>query len=166
MYLLNHLTAPVPTVRNVEEDDQVAKGNIMDLHFERPSEAYAAVAWAICAADEEGTVEERAHLHDHVSKMEVFKDLTHADFTALLGSTRTRLFANLPNNGICIAPAGIDQIIKSVNSVLDREQRLEAYRMARGIAEADKLMPIEVTVLEQLADGFGIAREVENMVPN
>ncbi|NQV50418.1 MAG: hypothetical protein HQ507_07970 [Candidatus Marinimicrobia bacterium] len=129
----------------------------MDIQFDRPSEAMAAITWLICSADDVGSVEERNFLHERVRNSQDFADMSSAEFTTLLASTRTKLFNNLANNGFCLAPIAVDSVIQSANSILNETQKIQAYEMAVNLAESDGLVESEKEVLDKLRTSFGLS---------
>jgi len=134
----------------------------MDIQFDRPAEAMAAVTWLICAADSVGTAEERDFLHAHVRNTQDFSGMTRQEFCTLLASTRTKLFNGLDNNGYCLSPPAIDAVIRSAGEILNPEQKLQAYIMAVELAKADGLVDEEKAILEKLRSRFQISFEMTN----
>ncbi len=131
----------------------------MDIQFDRPAEAMAAITWIICGADDIGSEEEHNYLHRHVSKLGEFEDMSPNEFTSLLGATRTKLFANLANDGVCLTPPAIDSVISSAKMILNDSQKVEAYKMALGLAKTDGLVKAEQEVLNKLRSRFSISFE-------
>jgi len=134
----------------------------MDIQFERPVEAMAAITWLICTADDVGSVEERDFLHSHVRNTQDFAEMSPADFSALLAATRTKLFNTLENNGFCLSPPSVDSVISSAGSILNTEQKLQAYIMAVELAKSDGLVEEEKLILEKLRSRFQISFDMTN----
>lgn len=134
----------------------------MDIQFDRPVEAMAAITWLICSADDVGSVEERDFLHDHVRTSQDFAGMSRSDFCALLASTRTKLFHNFDNNGYCLAPPAVDSVINSAIIALDKDQKLQAYQMAVALAESDGIVAEEKLILEKLRSRFKITFDMTN----
>ncbi|NQV42485.1 MAG: hypothetical protein HQ506_09040 [Candidatus Marinimicrobia bacterium] len=134
----------------------------MDIQFDRPAEAMAAITWLICSADDVGSVEERDFLHAHVKNTQDFSGMSQAEFSSLLASTRTKLFNSLDNNGFCLAPPAIDTVISAAGTTLNSEQKLQAYIMAVELAKADGLVDEERVILEKLRARFQISFDMTN----
>jgi len=134
----------------------------MDIQFDRPVEAMAAITWLICSADDVGTVEERDFLHTHVRNSQDFSGMSREDFCSLLASTRTKLFKNFDNNGFCLAPPAVDAVIGAANSILNPDQKFQAYVMAVELAKADGLVDEEKKILEKLRSRFQISFDSTN----
>lgn len=129
----------------------------MELQFERPVEAMAAISWIICSADDVGSTAEHNFLHQHVRTLKEFEDMSSSEFSSLLASTRTKLFSNLAHNGLCLTPPAVDTVISSAKAVLNDDQRVEAYRMAVGLAKTDGLVQAEQEILNKLRSRFSIS---------
>lgn len=134
----------------------------MDIQFDRPAEAMAAVTWLICGADDVGSVEERDFLHAHVKNSQDFSEMTHQEFCTLLATTRTKLFNTCENNGFCLTPPAVDAVISSAGAMLNAEQKLQAYIMAVELAKADGLVDEEKVILEKLRSRFQISFDMTN----
>ncbi len=134
----------------------------MDIQFDRPAEAMAAITWLICSADDVGSVEERDFLHAHVKNTQDFSGMSRAEFSTLLASTRTKLFHSLDNNGFCLASPAIDTVISAAGAVLNTEQKFQAYVMAVELAKADGLVDEEKVILEKLRSRFQISFDMTN----
>ena len=134
----------------------------MDIQFDRPAEAMAAITWLICSADDVGSVEERDFLHAHVKNTQDFSGMSRAEFSTLLASTRTKLFNRLDNNGFCLAPPSIDSVIAAAGAVLNKEQKFQAYVMAVELAKSDGLVDEEKVILEKLRSRFQISFDMTN----
>lgn len=134
----------------------------MEIEFDRPAEAMAAITWLICSADDVGSVEERDFLHQHVRNSQDFSGMTRDQFSSLLASTRTKLFNSLDNNGFCLSPPAIDAVIRSAGSILSQEQKLQAFIMAAELAKSDGLVEEEKLILEKLRSRFQISFEMTN----
>jgi len=134
----------------------------MDIQFDRPVEAMAAITWLICSADDVGTVEERDFLHAHVRNTQDFSGMSRDDFCSLLASTRTKLFQSLDNNGFCLAPPAVDAVINSASAVLNKDQKFQAYVMAVELAKSDGLVDKEKVILEKLRSRFQISFDMTN----
>ncbi len=134
----------------------------MSVQFDRPVEAMAAITWLICSADDVGSAEERDFLHAHVRNSQDFTGMSRDEFCALLASTRTKLFSSLDNNGFCLAPPAIDEVITSAGAMLNADQKFQAYVMAVELAKADGLVEEEKVILEKLRSRFQISFEMTN----
>jgi tellurite resistance protein len=134
----------------------------MDIQFDRPAEAMAAITWLICSADDVGSVKERDFLHAHVRNTQDFSEMSRAEFSTLLASTRTKLFSSLDNNGFCLTAPAIDSVIRAASSALNAEQKFQAYVMAVELAKADGLVEEEKVILEKLRSRFQISFDKTN----
>ncbi|NQV14554.1 hypothetical protein HQ531_03775 [bacterium] len=126
----------------------------MDIQFTRPAEAMAAITWVVCTADSIGSIEEHSFIHQKVRKMEIFKGMSQTEFSSLLGSTRTKLFCNLPNDGFCLAQPGVQKVIESANLIFDSTQKDQAISMVIDLAKSDKLVESEEVVIDLIRSGF------------
>ena len=79
------------------------------------------------------------------------------EFSSLLASTRTKLFSNLSNDGMCLSAPAVDTIISSAKAVLSETQRVEAFKMALGLAKTDGLVKAEQEILNKLRSRFSIS---------
>ncbi len=134
----------------------------MDIQFDRPVEAMAAITWLICSADDVGSVEERDFLHEHVRHTQDFVGMTGSEFSTLMASTRTKLFSALENNGFCLAPPAVDSVINAANAALNQDQKFQAYVMAVELAKSDGLVDEEKVILEKLRSRFKITFDETN----
>jgi len=134
----------------------------MDIYFERPVEAMAAITWLICSADDVGSAEERDFLHAHVKNSQDFSEMSRDDFCALLASTRTKLFQSLDNNGFCLTAPAVDSVIKAAGAMLNTDQKFQSYVMAMELAKSDGLVEKEKLILEKLRSRFKISFDSTN----
>lgn len=123
---------------------------MMTVKFNTSVEAFAAISWIICTADGFGTVEERGFFFDQMQSHDVFKDLSSVEFQQLLGTMFIRLFPSGTQGEFSIMEEGGADLITAFREVLTPELRMEAWRMAVGLAHADELCDVEETLLEQL----------------
>ncbi len=128
----------------------------MAIEFRGPTEAFAAVAWVVSTADKFGSREERDHLYEQVQGLKVFENYGLVEFQNLFGATFNRVFQTLPHDDYSVTKQGVEILIQSVNGVLNPELRVEALKMAVGLANADNLCDEEKTMLEQLQHGLEI----------
>lgn len=118
--------------------------------FNTSAEAFAAVAWVICTADGFGSVEERNFLFEHIQSHDIFRDLSSVEFQMLLGTMFIRLFPAYPDGEFSITEEGGAGLIDAIGEALTPELRMEAWRMAVGLAYSDEFCDVEKTLLEQL----------------
>lgn len=128
----------------------------MNIQFDRPAEAMAAITWVVCSADSIGSEQEYSYIHNQIRSMELFKDMNINEFSSLMGSIRTKLFCNLPNDGFCLAESGVKQVIDSANMVFDTKQKEAAIQMAIDLAKSDELVGSEKIIIEQIRTGFNL----------
>ena len=128
----------------------------MSIKFENPAEAFAAVATVVIAADRVTTLDERESLFARMRATEVFRSYDLAAFTRLLEDDVERVYGILPSDGSSITEQGVDTIVQAARDVLSPELRAGAYRMAVGLAHADRLRETERSLLEQLQRGLHV----------
>ena len=147
----------VPTSEgSILKDKGKERRETMTIKFQRPTEAFAAVAWVVCTADKHGSVEERGFLYEQAHNLDIFKNYGRVEFQYLLGATFIRIFQALPNGEVSITELGVKRLVRAVNEILSPELRVEAFKMAIGLARADKLCDEEKILLQQLQRGLGI----------
>ena len=129
----------------------------MALQFERPAEAVAAITWLVCSADDVGSRRERDHIYNETQSGSVFQGMSSHEFTSLLGSTRTKLFSTLDNDGVCLAAPAVDEVIDAAKTVLTDDQQVEAFKMASSLAKSDGIVKVELDLLAKLRSRFSIS---------
>ena len=132
----------------------------MAIEFRGPTEAFAAVAWVVSTADKFGSMEERDFLYEQVQGLEVFEHYGLIEFQNLLGASFNRVFQTLPHDDYSVTKQGVESLSRAINEVLNPELRVEALKMAVGLANADNLCDEEKTMLEQLQHGLEIDDKV------
>ena len=132
---------------------QTAQNKNMKIKFEKPVEAFAAIAWIIIAADKNGSIEERDFLYQRIKGLDVFINYRLAEFSQLLGATFLKIF---PKDEYSIAEESVDSLIASARNVLSLKLRMDAFEMAVGLANADGICDEEKILLKQLQNGFAI----------
>jgi hypothetical protein len=137
---------------SIRKDVGTEEGEPMTFKFETPPEAFAAIAWVVCAADKQGSIEERTFLYDHVQNLDVFKNYSLVEFQILFN----RVFQILPNGELFITNRSIRSIIQGAKDALSPDLQVEVFKMAIGLAHADKSCDVEESLLEQLRHGLGI----------
>jgi len=58
----------------------------MSINFERPEDAYLAVAWAVLVADNVGTIQERNFMHSNVKSLALFNDYSEEEYSMMVGA--------------------------------------------------------------------------------
>jgi hypothetical protein len=150
-------TRKIPTAgENFTKDRETERKETMTIKLQRPTEAFAALAWVVCTADKLGSVEERDFLYEQVRNLEIFKGHDRIEFQYLLGATFIKVFQTHPGGESSLTEQGVDSLIQAVNATLSPELRVEAFRMAIGLARADELCDAEEALLEQLRRGLEI----------
>ena len=132
----------------------------MTIKFERPEEAFASIAWIVVAADKHGSIEQRNFLYQQVKDLDIFKNYSRVEFSQLLGATFVRICQIFPNGDSSGTGKRINSLISSVNKVLSPKLRMEAFKMAVGLAYADGLCNEEKILLEHFQQGFAINEEM------
>jgi hypothetical protein len=128
----------------------------MTIKIEGPTEAFAAVATVIIAADKLGTMAERDFLFNQVKNLDAFKGYDRAGFMKLLGDTVEKAHQTIPMDGPSFTKQGIEGLIQAVKEVLSPELRMELFGMAVGLVCADEPCDEERNLLEQLQRGLEI----------
>ena len=147
----------IPTWQgSVTKNERTGRTETVTIELRRPAEAFAAVAWVVCAADKLGSTEEQRLLYEQVQNLDIFKGFGPLEFQYLLGATFNRVFRTLPNGELSIREQGVEGLIQAVNETLSPELRVEALEMAIGLARADGLCDEENALLEQLQHGLEI----------
>ena len=130
----------------------------MTIQFEKPQEAYAALASLAIAADGQGTLQERDALFGAVSQYDVFASSSEADVRALVGVVTERLYSQLATGEVpSLDAAAVDQVIAASNEVLDDSQRREAYAMASRLCASDGQGAGELDLINRIHVGFGLS---------
>lgn len=101
-------------------------------------------------------MEERDFLYEQVQGLEVFEHYGLVEFQNLFGALFNRVFRTLPHEDYSVTKLGVESLIQAVNEVLCPEPRVEALRMAVGLANVDSLCDEEKTMLEQLQRGLQV----------
>ena len=141
---------------SVRKDKGTERRETMAIEFRGPTEAFAAVFWVVCTADKLGSMEERDFLYEQVQGLKVFENYGLVEFQNLFGATFNRVFQTLPHDDYSVTKQGVEILIQAFNGVLNPELRVEALKMAVGLANADNLCDEEKTMLEQLQHGLEI----------
>jgi len=143
----------------------------MSINFERPEDAYLAVAWAVLVADNVGTIQERNFMHSNVKSLALFNDYSEEEYSMMVGAMYMKASQTYLDEGGALIKERVLELIAAVNEYLTAQDCLEVYRMAVGIACADELYDDEIELLTRLRAGLNInendAKEVhaefENM---
>lgn len=98
----------------------------------------------------------REILYEQVQGLEVFEHYGLVEFQNLFGASFNRVFQTLPHDDYSVTKQGVESLIQAVNEVLCPELRVEALRMAVGLANVDSLCDEEETMLEQLQRGLQV----------
>lgn len=143
----------------------------MSINFERPEDAYLAIAWAVLSADNVGTIPERNFIHSDVKHLALFNDYTEEEYSMMVGAMYMKASQTYLDKSGALMEERVLELIAAVNEYLTAQDCREVYRMAVGIACADELCEEEKILLAQLLKGLNIdenyAKEVhaefENM---
>ncbi len=136
----------------------------MNIKFEDPTEAIVALVSAVVAVDNVGSVDERNFLFEQVKSLDLFKNYDQAEFSKLLSEATGKIYATLPMDGASIAKQGIENLTQAAKEVLSPELRETAFRLAVGLARADKPTAEEMALLEQFQHGLEIDNEVAQAI--
>ena len=128
----------------------------MTIKLRKPTEAFAAIAWVVCSADKLGSRQELEFLYEQAQTLAIFEDCSLVEFQNLLGATFNQLFQTLPNGELVIPEQDVESVIQAVNKALTPQLRMDAFKMAVGLAYADNLCDVEKSMLDQLQVGLEI----------
>ena len=134
------------------------------MNIDTSADAFAALAALVVGADAVGTFTERRFLFESMRAMDVFEDLDRAAFTQLISDRTADVCAAYPSPDGQIPEDGLRAVLGLIAAQLDPALRIEAFRMACGLARSDGMDPREDELLERVRDGLGIDREVARNV--
>lgn len=153
-----------PSEESVSKHQEMEARGMITIEFENPTEAFAAVAIIVIAADNLGTISERDFLFGRVKNLDVFKSYDQTEFTKLLSDAVEKAYETLPMDGSSITKQGIASLTQGVREVLNPELRVQVFEMALGLASADGLCDEEKTLIEQLQHGLEIDDRVAQSI--
>jgi uncharacterized tellurite resistance protein B-like protein len=130
------------------------------MNIETTADAFAVLAALVVGADAVGTFTERRYLFEEMRGMKVFSDLDRAAFTRLISDRTSEVCSTYPTADGRVSDEGVETLLGQIAARLDPELRLEAFRMAAGLARSDGMDPHEDKLLGRVRDGFGIDPEV------
>lgn len=136
----------------------------MTINFERPEDAYLAVAWAVISADKAGSLQERSFLHENIRAIAIFKNCTDIQFSDMVGSSYIRAKESFLADGGPIAAEVTENLINAVKEAVNEDLWLSIYDMACGLACSDDLHENEIAFMKILQSGFGIADDVAQKI--
>ena len=102
----------------------------MTVKFATDTEAFLSVLTLVAGADQSGSLEERDFLFKKVKGLAVFKNLSDADFSKLLGKVTDAVFAGVPQQDGDFTSAGIDALLAEVKKVLSVDLRKTLVQLA------------------------------------
>ena len=136
----------------------------MSINFERPEDAYLAIAWAVLVADKVGSIQERNFMHSDVKGLALFNDYSEEEYSNMVGAMYMKANQTfLDEEGVLIEER-VPELIAAVKECINDEDCLEVYKMAVGIACADELGKEEIKLLSKLQAGLNIDENIANEV--
>jgi len=130
------------------------------MNIDNAADAFASLAALVVGADAVGTFTERRFIFEYMRGMDVFKDLDREAFARLISDRTDEVCAAYPTDDGRVSEEGVGAVLGLIADKLDPGLRVEAFRMACGLARSDGMDPEEDKLLERVRDGFGIDREV------
>lgn len=109
----------------------------MTVKFATDTEAFLSVLTLVAGADQSGSLEERDFLFKKVKGLAVFKNLSDADFSKLLGKVTDAVFAGVPQQDGDFTEAGIDALLAEVKNVLSVDLRKTLVQLASELSGTD-----------------------------
>jgi len=131
----------------------------VQLRIETPAEACAALAVMIVAADEQGTLEERAFLFETIATLPIFGDLDPSQFAKLMSDTTAGIYDSAAMEGTRMSSESVGEVVRVIRDALPLEHRMEALEAAVGLARSDGLVSVEALLLQRLCEGLEIDAE-------
>ncbi|MCH7886447.1 MAG: hypothetical protein IIA58_00605 [Candidatus Marinimicrobia bacterium] len=136
----------------------------MSINFERPEDAYLAVAWAVLVADNVGSIQERNFMHSNVKGLALFNDYSEEEYSNMVGAMYMKANQLFLDKEGALIEEKVLELIAAVKECLNDEDCLEVYSMAVGIACADELCEEEIRLLTQLQAGLNIDENVASNI--
>ena len=120
----------------------------MEIAFNSPEAAFAAVAWIIVTADNRGSDEELDYLSGKLRDLDIFEGYDDDTFKTLIGTVLGQIETRISRSeGI---DAQISDIGYAASHALSADQRLIAFDMAVELAFTDGICAQEQTTLNDL----------------
>jgi tellurite resistance protein len=127
----------------------------MTIKISNSSEAFAAIASVVIAADSVGSLAERDAVIDRCRATRALADHDDAALQALLNRMTQHLCDSLPvSESGAFTPEAVATVIAAVKSLLSSEQCRDALRLAEATVTADGANDAERTLLDQLRAGL------------
>jgi len=128
----------------------------MSINFEKPVEAFVAIASVLIAADKVGTLEERDYLFNKLHSMDLFSGYDRNAFSSLLGEVTSKVWDSLPTENHTLTPSGFETLVVAVDAALPANYKADAYKMAWGLVCCDGGCDDERELLEKIRQGLKI----------
>lgn len=136
----------------------------MSIKFEKPAEAFVAIASVLIAADKVGTLDERDYLFNHLHSMDLFSGYDKNAFSSLLGEVTSKVWDSLPTENHSLTPLGFETLVVAVDAALTPKYKAEAYKMAWGLVCCDGACDDEKQLLERIRQGLKIDEQTARSV--
>ncbi len=120
----------------------------MQIAFNSPADAFAAVAWIIVAADNRGSDEELDYLSGKLRDLDIFEDYDDDTFKRLIGTVLGQIEASISR--FERVDVQISDIGYAASNALTADQRLIAFDMAVELAFTDGICAQELAALKDL----------------
>ena len=89
----------------------------MNITFENPAEAFAAIATVVISADKIGTLEEKKFLFENVKGLDIFEEYNDDEFVKLMVTVNKKVYQILPLYNFAMSQEGIFQLCSAITEV-------------------------------------------------
>ncbi len=120
----------------------------MQIEFDSPEDAFAAIAWIIVTADNTGSDEELDYLGGRLRDLTIFKKYDEDAFKSLIGTVLGQIESCITRSGTLAAQ--FSYIGYAASKALNPDQRLIAFDMAVELAFTDGICTQEQAALNDL----------------
>jgi hypothetical protein len=109
----------------------------MTVKFAADTEAFLSVLTLVAGADESGSLEERDFLFKKVKGVSIFKTLSDAEFSKLMGKVTDAVYSGVPQEDGNFTSSGIDSLLAEVKKILSPELRKTLLQLAGELGDTD-----------------------------
>jgi hypothetical protein len=120
----------------------------MEIAFNSPEAAFAAVAWIMVTADNTGSDEELDYLSGKLRDLDIFEDYDDDTFSTLIGTVLGQIETRISKSER--VDVQISDIGYAASHALNADQRLMAFEMAVELAFTDGICAQEQAALTDL----------------